>query len=184
MFSNEPTSAASHEGSRINPYEVTGLGDPQSGFAPENVSTARRTFQLRMDWADRIRFLRAVGPLRIVAVVSGVVAVLGLYTMVSGLVTLRQFDELTGAWQSAEFIARWSSSFVRVGLIVYVAWLQWRFAEAIAAAAGGRIGNMSQWSDLQLRLARWGIAMLVIGLAVTFWDTAVSILVARRLSIP
>jgi hypothetical protein len=182
MSSKVPPSKPSSENNPVNPYAVSVLGECQvaSGLAGELL--ASRTFRLRMDWADRMRFLRAVGPLRVFAMAGGVVAVFGLYTMVSLLFTMPESYTATGTW--AESVAKWSLAFVRGGMLAYVAWLQWKLADAIAATAGGRTGDMNQWSQLQLRLAWWGVAMVAISLVLSFWDAIGVFLVVRAASVP
>jgi hypothetical protein len=184
MSSNQPERESSSVPQHVNPYEASPFADSRVPFEPQYQSAVPRNFHVRLNWSDRCRFLRAVGPLRIVAIASGVLAVVGLYSLVNSIITLWGVLAINERWQNVESGARWSLAFLRGGLLIYVAWLQWRFAEAIAATAGGRIGDMSQWSDLQLRMARWGVAVLATGVVIGFWDAIVNFVLTRGPSVP
>jgi hypothetical protein len=184
MSSDESKLESSSVPQRVNPYETSAFAEPRVSRESPYPSEAPRTFSVRLHWSDRRRFLRAVGPLRVIAVASGVVAIIGIYSLVNSIITLWGVLAISQTWQNVETTVRWSLSLLRGGVLIYVAWLQGRFAEAIAAAAGGRTSDMDQWSDLQLRLAHWGVAVLAIGLVVSFWDAIVNFVLLRGPSLP
>src|SRR5204863_5355843 len=99
-----------------------------------------------MEWDDRQRFLRVVGPLRLLAVVSAITGLLGLLGLVGS--TVRIFFE----GQSLGSLLREMVPLAAYIVLLYVQWLNWKFADTLAATAGGTTSSMHDWSQLQLRL--------------------------------
>src|SRR5262245_51191782 len=77
MSSPDDLSSSSGGAESANPYAASPARD---GANPDPaLKEEPRQYQIRMAWADRRRFLRAVGPLRVVAMGGAVVGVWGLY---------------------------------------------------------------------------------------------------------
>jgi len=134
---------------QINPYEVTTLSEATAAPAPPPAPVPR-TYQLQMAWADRRRFLKAIGPLRLTVVIGGVMACLGIIGYIQALTEFWQLF-----WQSADigFAARRVVALVQAIFSLALLWSWWRLADVIAAVAGGTSSSMAEWGRLQLGIA-------------------------------
>jgi len=152
----------------INPYAVSHVADSQETPSPPPAIVSR-DYRLRMDWADRRRFLRTVGLLRIGAVAGAVIGFYGLYGFVNGVYSSWRLGSI-GTWSEPLMATRWSFVLVKAPLGFYACWLQWKLADAIAATAGGTSGSMGQWSLIQLRIAWLALILLAVGALSFVWD--------------
>jgi hypothetical protein len=125
-----------------------------------------------MHWADRRRFLRAVLPLRLYAIAGFFFGGVALLSMFGTILESREIITFQGP---ADVFLSIRALFVTAkGLLaLYVCWLNWRFADALAATAGGATASMSDWSRLQLRLAQVLVATVALGLASEGWELLV-----------
>ena len=69
----------------INPYEVTALSAPSAPTPSPAAALVERKYQLHMHWADRRRFLKAVDPLRFVAIIGFLTGGMGLLGAIGSL---------------------------------------------------------------------------------------------------
>ena len=99
---------------------------------------------------------------------GGVAGVCAMYSLVRLWVgpTLgsRDFGE------SVRFTVYSGLQVLRIVLCLYLCRLNWSLAEVIAATAGGSDANMQRWSQLQLRIVRLIILLMVVSLAAYAWD--------------
>ena len=164
-----PSSHSSGESQPVNPYEATAIASPRSAAGPELPAPPPRNYRLTMAWADRRRFLSAVAPLRLYAIaglVTGGLAILGLLQIL--------FDpQLWFSYpDSIDYGVVVRSIFViaKGALTFYICLLNWKFADCLAAAAGGKTGSMHDWSHLQLRLAQSVLALVALNGVSYGWD--------------
>lgn len=166
----------------LNPYEASRHAeaiDPRL-IPPEAIY---RDYRVRMEWSDRHRFLRAVGPLRLAAMAGGVVGVWAVYGLIG--TTFRSW-QLGPFGTSLDFLmlGRIAFSFLRGALTLYLCWSYWKLADALAATAGGQSSNMNEWSALQLRIARLVLITVGLGFVSLAWDWMETLFLFRRLAAP
>jgi len=162
----------------INPYAATLVDEPRKDPAVADQTAVSRNFRVRMDWADRRSFLRVVGLLRIAAVAGAVLGFSGLYSMVGNVYESWRLGSLA-TWSEPLTAIRWLAVFAKAALGFYVCWLQWIFADALAATAGGTTSSMHEWSRIQLRLAWLVVITLGINMASLAWDWLVIQLMSK-----
>jgi hypothetical protein len=167
----EPSRSVGHP-QGVNPYAATLVDGPHSPIVNPDTKVEKRSFQLRMDWSDRRTFLRIVGLLRFTAVAGAVVGFSGLYSMGGAAYSSWILGSLA-TWAEPLVAARWLLVLVKAGLGFYACWLQWIFADALAATAGGRTNRMRDWSTIQLRIAWLAVIMLTINIASSVWEWVV-----------
>jgi hypothetical protein len=163
----------------INPYAASAIVDPHEAPTPPLSAIAPRTYRIEMQWADRHRFLRTVGLLRLAAAAGAVMGVYGLYGFMTVAYSAWQTNALA-TWLEPVSAARWLLTLMKAALGFYACWLQWSLADAIAATAGGTTGRMETWSLIQQRVALLAVAMLAV-VALTLacdWLTMRSIVTA------
>lgn len=167
-----PSSHSSGESQPVNPYEATVIASPRSAAGPQLPLPPPRCYRLTMAWADRRRFLSAVAPLRLYAIAGFLLGGVALLSMIGALFESRAIVTFQGP---ADWLLAIRVIFVVLkGLLaIYVCWLNWRFADAIAVTAGGTSGRMSDWSQLQLRLAQLLVATIGLALASEGWELLV-----------
>src|SRR5262245_60582692 len=175
-MASEPSGA---ERDTINPYAVSHVADSQeTPLAPE--ASGARDYRLRMDWADRRRFLRCVGVLRIAAVAGAMMGLYGIFGLLSSAYSSWYVGAL-GTWFEPLMASRWSLVLVKAALGFYACWLQWTLADALAIAAGGTSGKMDRWSTIQLKIAWLAVIVLAVGALSLFWDwLAIQLMSSRR----
>jgi hypothetical protein len=162
-----PGPSSSHsagEPQSVNPYEASAAG--ADGIAPRQDGGPWR-FRLRVTWADRRRFLRAVVPLRVYATCGAAMAGWAVVTLLS---TLGQIWSDPDGRTTVVLALRVALSVAFGGTVIYACVLTWRLADAISAAMGGRTAEMRHWSHLQLRMAYVALALLLVNLAGQAFD--------------
>jgi membrane glycosyltransferase len=167
-----PSSHSSGESQPVNPYAAPSVASPRSAAEVERREDTPRTYQLRMEWTDRRRFLRAVGPLRLYAIAGFLLGGVAILSMIGAIFESRQIITFQGP--ADVFLAVRVLFVIAKGLLaLYVCWLNWRFADALAATAGGTTSSMNEWSRLQLRLAQLLVATIALALASEGWELLV-----------
>jgi hypothetical protein len=170
MSTDEASSSRSGEPAQeLNPYapsEVPQGHDSPSGSQDE----ASRQFQVRMAWADRQRFLKAVGPLRLAALAGMLAGVWALWGLLQSWV---EFYRAASLVDTRDWILLVRFLFVAAKgvLAMYVCFLNWKLADALAKTAGGRTANMREWSNLQLQLARMMLATIALAVVSFGWES-------------
>jgi len=152
----------------VNPYAATLADEPCAARVLSEPEAVTRKFRIRMDWADRRRFMRVVGLMRFAAVAGAVLGFLGLYSMANG--AYGSWMGGLATWGEPLIVVRWLFVMAKAGLGFYACWLQWIFADAVAAAAGGRTNEMHEWSVIQLRIAWLVVVTLLLNMASVGWD--------------
>ncbi len=151
---------------RINPYQAPDIEHALEPSADSSAAAAR-TDSICMDWRDRHTFLKTVAPLRLVAVMGGVVSGLGIFGLLISLYsawTLNPFFDMP--WWN---FLRAVPTLLRLSVIVYICWLHWQLAQAIAKTAGGCDGSMRAWSQCQLKIAYVGVLFVAVTLLQLGW---------------
>jgi hypothetical protein len=151
----------------INPYAASHVAESEETRLPP-VPRAR-DYRLHMDWADRRRFLRSVGLLRIAAVAGAMMGFYGLYGLLNSAYSSWRVGTLA-IWFEPLMAARWSFVLLKAALAFYTCWLQWTLADALAATAGGTSGKMDHWSVLQLRIAWVAVVVVAVGALSLAWE--------------
>ena len=171
--SGSPSSHSHDDSQPVNPYAATAIASPRSAAGPELPDPPPRTYRLQMEWADRGRFLRAALPLRFYAIAGFLIGGLAILSMIR--IILESRESITFQGPADVFLAvRVLFVTVKGLLALYVCWLNWRFADALVATAGGATGSMDDWSRLQLRLAQLLAATVALGLASEGWELLVN----------
>ena len=109
-----------------------------------------------MDWEDRQRFLEVVGPFRLFAGINAVTASFGMLGLVGTIV--RASFEIGNIGILLRDLVALGAYFV----VLYLQWINWRFAATIAATAGGTTSSMREWSRLQLRVVWLNLIYLLL----------------------
>jgi hypothetical protein len=163
----------------INPYAASHIGDASAGASAAHQQP--RKYTVRMAWSDRVRFMKVVGPLRLVATVGAVICLWGLYSLVRSWFETPLLPSIGGEWNKS--LNAVSSALLMARLLVglYVCGLHWSLADAIAGTATGREGEMTQWSVLQLRLARVVMVLLTLSVVAYIWDWHIRRLLMQHL---
>jgi hypothetical protein len=150
----------------INPYAVTALTETQES-RPAPPAFVQRRYVTQMDWADRRRFLKAVGPLRVAAMLTGIGTLVALYGVLSPIRLAWEFNSLGDL--RVPTLGRTFISLARTLVMAYACWLQWQLAGAIAKTAGGTDSDMRRWSQIQLSLANTALATVFIAALYFLW---------------
>lgn len=153
----------------MNPYEPSKVPRDEAVLELQAPERPQRTYRIQMAWADRYRFLRAVGPLRIYAIAGGVMAAWALYGLLQTSYEMWRLNDLQRT-DIAIFGIRILFAVARGLLALSMCWLYWKFADTLAATAGGTSASMGVWSRLQLRMAHLLVATMAVGLASQGWE--------------
>jgi len=162
-----PISGDSGDASQsVNPYAASETEKPRSVAAGAGESLPRH-YQARMDWSDRCAFLRSVGPMRVMGLVSGLTSMITIVPLVGrwlpAIATGRILDERN--------IPNFVFALIMLlgaALLVYASWLQWKCADAVQQVAGGRTDKLHDWSHLHFRVAWFSAVGLVVEFASGF----------------
>ncbi len=117
-----------------------------------------------MHWSDRRRFLAAVGPLRVAAVAGAVIIAIGAFSLATNLAN-RSITGALGSYFDPINALHFGFLVLKGSLLAFGCLTLWRFADVLAATAGGRSNSMNQWSHLQLLLARLVVALVALNAA-------------------
>jgi hypothetical protein len=120
-----------------------------------------------MKWADRRRFLKAVGPLRITAVLGGLIVFGRTAPLLLPLIFFWQRPILNEV--PSLILVRLLTQFLINLTFAYGFWLQWRLADVLVEVAGGTHGSMQTWSEVQLRAAITALAGIVLSCFSFIW---------------
>jgi len=165
-----------------NPYAPSQVGETRAiGVAPSEDQP--RTYQVRMSWPTRYRFLRSVGPLRLAAIAGAVVGgclMVGLLQATVELTRMRRFDQ----WWDVAVVGRSLFAVATGCLGLYVCWQNWKLADALAAVAGGKTTSLEEWSVLQLRLARVGVAVIALSVVKLAYEWIMGLILFQSLKLP
>jgi hypothetical protein len=158
----------------VNPYASGSVAVPRSAAAEVRNQPIVRDYRIQMGWADRRRFLRAVLPLRLYAIVGICVGGTAVLSLFAALFEVRQAVRSPVA---ADALWAFRSLFiVGKGLLnLYICWLTWKFADVLAATAGGASSSMGEWSLLQLRMAQLLVTTIAISFASQGWEMFVDL---------
>lgn len=175
-MASEPSGARRDD---INAYAASHVAESGGTRLPP-APMVPRDYRLHMDWADRRRFLRSVGLLRIAAVAGAIIGSYGLYGLLNSAYSSWRVGTLE-TWFEPLMAARWSFAILKAALGFYACWLQWTLADALAATAGGTSGRMNHWSLLQLRIAWLAVVFVAVGALSLAWDwLAIQFIFSRR----
>jgi hypothetical protein len=152
----------------INPYAASPVSDARAMVA-EPRPEPERHYQVRMNWAARRNFLRAVGPLRVYAVAGMVFGAWGLLGFLPSGYRLWQITQAEGL-AAFDLVLRLAFNLAKVAITLNICWLSWKLADAMAKTAGGSTEEMNDWSGLQLRLVRLNVALMAVVAAPLLWD--------------
>lgn len=134
----------------------------------------QRHYHVQMEWADRRRFLHAVGPLRLYGIVGFFVGGVTILFFIGAMFESREFSSFQGF--SHVIAAVRTLLVIAKGLLTfYGCWLNWKLADALAATAGGGSSNMTEWSWMQLRVAQVLVAAIALGAASHGWEMFVDL---------
>jgi len=169
-----PSSHPSGESQPVNPYAASSVASPRSAADEERHEETPRTYRLNMEWADRGRFLRAVGPLRLYGIVGFFFGGVTILYFIGAMFESREFSTFQGFSHVIQVVR--TLLVIAKGLLTfYGCWLNWRLADALAATAGGGTSSMTEWSWLQLRLAQLLVATIALGGASHGWEMFVDL---------
>jgi hypothetical protein len=166
-MSSDPNPSA--QGARlsqpINPYQASGV-ESATSLAVASADRSTRSYQARLDWADRATLLRSLLPLRIAVVASSVVWFGNLFEMTRlwGDAVLSDPLLVSGpaGMARALFAVVW---FAQGVLCLYLCWLNWRYANAVQDVAGGATNSFRAWSRQYFRLEWLSAVSAVLWLA-------------------
>jgi hypothetical protein len=136
----------------INPYAPSQISDEPVPAAPVNREEPHREYHVHMDWADRRRFLRSVGPMRVASAIGAL-----LWTMSLLAIIRASFLWTSEMGLDSAMVIPMALSVAECLVALYSWWLYWRLADAFVATAGGTTSSLCDWSHLEFRLA-WVVA--------------------------
>jgi hypothetical protein len=163
-----PSSPGASQPLPINPYAAS--DEPARRLSSSGGETATpRQYRIRMDWADRRRFMRTAGIFRLWAVAGAVMGGYAMFTMIQGLVEASRIGgslSSVGPYNALHLVL----AVVRGGILLVQCYLYWKLAGAMVATAGGSTGSMREWSLHQWNMARILVASLVLTVLIEGWD--------------
>ena len=167
----------------INPYEPSRSAGVPAADEPA-ASDTEFQFNSRLDWSDRRALLRSIGPTRVAVVCNAILWLKALFDYGQAWTTSLASGEPIIA-DAINLIAipllglLWAFQGL---LIIYLCWLDWKYAERLQAAAGGRKRSWNEWSVLHYRTARLAAIACVLALLIeagdwmiTRWDAAAAL---------
>jgi len=144
----------------VNPYAASREASPVEIPANngENAHPGERHYRARMTWNDRRNLLLSVGPTRVSAACGVLIWAKSTYDTIWVWYDFFLVDHLV-EW--GEFVLFGLAIVVVVqGFVaIYACVVEWRYADELAAVAGGATSNMASWSRLHLRAA-WLFAII------------------------
>jgi hypothetical protein len=147
MTNGPPSSHSSGDPQSVNPYAASRAPTPGSDTHAHSEEESDRRYQARLDWSDRQMFLKSVGPTRIVAVAGG------LLWLKSGFDLVARWGEFLGSGGAIDPVGLIVVAIFLLNccLMIYLAWLDWRYADQLRRVAGGWTSVTHDWSQLHYR---------------------------------
>jgi hypothetical protein len=138
----------------VNPYAIGSITDPNAGMLSASGPPVSRQYQARLSWEDRRSLLLSIGPTRLAATATTLVCLENVRR------TFTDWHSYFAEYGVQAFADVISLAFALAGtmiacIILYVSWLNWKYADFLRDVAGGSTANMRKWSRMHYRIEWW-----------------------------